>query len=269
MDNGRLSMDANLLIAGSNQATNAEPEKPNEMVKFPIYTVLIDHPEGKILFDTACNPDSMGSEGRWPDAVQVGFPLDQPEECYLPHRLEQLGVRPEDISFVVCSHLHMDHAGCLELFTRAKIIVHRDELNGALNVYAHRESSGAYIWDDIDAWMKNGLMWEPIEPDKASIKLAEGVEVLNFGSGHAWGMLGLQVELEEKGTIILASDALYTKDSAGPPLRPPGIIYDSIGWQRSANYIKALAKDRDADIWYGHDANQFEAFRKSTDGYYE
>ncbi len=60
LDNGRMRMDKNLMIAGSNQATLDNPNAPNEMFEFPIYTVFIDHPEAKILFDTACNRNSMG-----------------------------------------------------------------------------------------------------------------------------------------------------------------------------------------------------------------
>ena len=48
-------MDKNLMIANSNQATMDNPNQPNEMHEFPIYTVFIDRPEAKILFDTACN----------------------------------------------------------------------------------------------------------------------------------------------------------------------------------------------------------------------
>ena len=40
------------MIANSNQATMDNPNQPNEMHEFPIYTVFIDHPEAKILFDT-------------------------------------------------------------------------------------------------------------------------------------------------------------------------------------------------------------------------
>ena len=47
--------------------------------------------------------------------------------------------------------------------------------------------------------------------DEDYLKLVDGVKVLNFGSGHAWGMIGLEIETEELGTIILASDAIYTK----------------------------------------------------------
>lgn len=269
MDNGRMSMDKNLIIAGSNQATVDDPHAPNEMVEFPIYTVLIDHPEGKILFDTACNPNSMGPEGRWNEATQKGFPWKASEECYLHNRLEQLGVRPEDIKYVVASHLHLDHAGCLELFTNATVIVHDDELNGALRTFARNQSEGAYIWADINAWIKNNLQWQTVKPDEDHLELVEGVKILNFGSGHAWGMIGLQVELPDTGSIILASDAIYTAESYGPPIKPPGIIYDSVGWAKAVKKIKRLAKETNAVVWYGHDADQFKTFRKSTEGYYE
>lgn len=269
MDNGRMSMDKNWMIAMHNPATIQNPNAPTEFVKFPIYTVLIDHPEGKILFDTACHPNSMGPEGRWAEITQQTFPYEANEECYLPNRLEQLKVRPEDIKFVVASHLHLDHAGCLEMFTNATIIVHEDEFNGTLQSYARNQKAGAYVWADIDAWIKNNLQWQTIKRDEQNIKLAEGVTVLNFGSGHAWGMLGLHVQMPEKGGIILASDAIYTAESFGPPIKPPGIIYDSLGYANTVEKIRRLAKETNSEVWFGHDAQQFKNFRKSTEGYYE
>ncbi len=82
-------------------------------------------------------------------------------------------------------------------------------------------------------------------------------------------MIGLEIETEELGTLILASDAIYTQESMEPKLQPPGILYDSVGWANSVEYIKRLAQEKNAEIWFGHDGNQFESFRKSTDGYYE
>ena len=32
---------------------------------------------------------------------------------------------------------------------------------------------------------------------------------------------------------------------------------------------KKLAAEKNAQIWFGHDGEQFAEFRKSTDGYYE
>jgi N-acyl homoserine lactone hydrolase len=269
MDNGRMSMDKNWMIAMHNPATVTNPNAQTEFVEFPIYTVLIDHPAGKILFDTACNPNSMGPEGRWTEATQQTFPYKASEECYLHNRLEQLNVRPEDIKFVVASHLHLDHAGCLEMFTNATIIVHEDELNGTLQSYARNQKEGAYIWADIDAWIKNNLQWQTIKRNEDNIQLADGIKVLNFGSGHAWGMIGLHIQMPETGGIILASDAVYTADSFGPPIKPPGIIYDSLGYAASVEKIRRLAKETNSQVWFGHDSNQFNNFRKSTEGYYE
>ncbi|MCL6633079.1 MAG: N-acyl homoserine lactonase family protein [Alicyclobacillus herbarius] len=269
MDNGRMRMDKNWMIAMHNPATAEEPNRPNEMVEFPIYTVLIDHPEGKILFDTSCNPSSMGPSGRWAEITQSQFPWTASEECYLHNRLEQLRVRPEDIRYVIASHLHLDHAGCLEMFTNATILVHEDELHGALETYARNQKAGAYIWADIDAWIRNNLQWRTVKRHEDNLLLADGVRVLNFGSGHAWGMLGLYVELPEKGNLILASDAIYTKESYGPPVKPPGIIYDSVGFVRTVERIRTLAHEYKAEVWFGHDAEQFATFRKSDEGYYE
>lgn len=269
MDNGQLSMDKNYMISMHNPASAENPNVPNELVKFPVYTVLIDHPDGKILFDTACNPESTGLNGRWGTATQSLFPLDMPEECYLHHRLEELGVRPEDIKYVVASHLHLDHAGCLELFTNATIIVHEDELNGALQTYARNTKEGAYIWGDIDAWIKNNLQWKTVRRTEDGLKLADGIHLLNFGSGHAWGMLGLHINLPETGGIILASDAIYTAESYGPPVKPPGILYDSVGYNSTVERIRRIAQETNSDVWFGHDAAQFSKFRKSTEGYYE
>lgn len=81
MDNGRMSMDKNWLIGMHNPATILNPNAATEFVEFPVYTVLSDHPEGKILFDTACNPNGMGKEGRWPEMMQLAFPWAASEEC--------------------------------------------------------------------------------------------------------------------------------------------------------------------------------------------
>ncbi|SIN54975.1 beta-lactamase-like protein [Mycobacteroides abscessus subsp. abscessus] len=257
------------MIANSNQATLDDPNANNEMHEFPIYTVFIDHPDAKILFDTACNPNAMGDSGRWISATQKAFPYFADEACHLPNRLEQINVDPKEVDFVIASHLHLDHAGCLEYFTNATIIVHDDELSGAMKTYARNQQEGAYIWADIDAWVKNNLKWRTIKKEEDNLKLVDGVRILNYGSGHAWGIIGLEIESAELGTIILASDAIYTKESIEDTLKPPGILYDSIGWTKSVEKIQRLAKEKNAQIWFGHDGEQFEGFRKSTEGYYE
>ncbi|RKO61277.1 hypothetical protein Cdeb_01592 [Caldibacillus debilis GB1] len=86
LDTGTMKMDKNYLIAMHNPASIDNPNPPGEFIEFPVYAVLIDHPEGKILFDTGCNPEGMGKNGRWPEKVQKLFPAFQDESCYLINR---------------------------------------------------------------------------------------------------------------------------------------------------------------------------------------
>ncbi|MCT1578349.1 N-acyl homoserine lactonase family protein [Oceanobacillus kimchii] len=269
LDTGTMKMDKNYMIAMHNPANIDNPNPPAEFVEFPVYAVLIDHPEGKILFDTGCNPEGMGEGGRWPEGTQKMFPSFQDESCYLINRLEQLNTRPEDIKYVVASHLHLDHAGCLELFTNATIIVHDTELSNTMKQYAMTKDMGAYIWADVNAWITNDLKWKTVMPHEDELELAQGVKILNFGPGHAWGLLGLHIELPGEGGIILASDAVYTSESYGPPVKMPGIIYDSIGYLNAVEKIKKYAERTDSQVWFGHDSEQFRKFIKSTEGFYE
>lgn len=116
---------------------------------------------------------------------------------------------------------------------------------------------------------KNQLRWRTIQPHEKEVELVKGIKILNFGPGHAYGMLGLHIELPGTGNLLLASDALYTAESLGPPVKPPGIIYDSVGYSSSAERIRKLAEQNNSTIWFGHDSNQFNSFIKSTEGYYE
>lgn len=269
LDTGTMKMDKGFMVAMHNPATINNPNPPAEFIEFPVYAVLIDHPEGMILFDTGCNPEGMGEEGRWPEGVQTMFPAFQDESCYLINRLEQLKVQPKDIKYVVSSHLHLDHAGCLELFTEATIIVHDTELANTMKQYAMTKDMGAYIWADVQAWVEKDLNWKTIMPHEDEIELAKGIKILNFGPGHAWGMIGLHVELPGEGGIILASDAVYSEENYGPPAKIPGIIYDSVGYLSAVDRIKKYAERTNSKVWFGHDAKQFRSFIKSTEGFYE
>ncbi|ETP69414.1 N-acyl homoserine lactonase family protein [Planomicrobium chinense] len=269
LDTGTMKMDKNFMVAAHNPASIDNPNPPAEFVEFPVYAVLIDHPDGKILFDTGCNPEGMGENGRWPEGVQKLFPAFQDESCYLINRLEQLNLRPDDIKYVVASHLHLDHAGCLELFTNATIIVHDSELKNTMKQYAMTKDMGAYIWADINAWIGNDLKWKTVMPHEDELELVKGVKILNFGPGHAWGLLGLHIDLPGEGGVILASDAVYSAENYGPPVKIPGIIYDSLGYLSAVEKIKKYAERTNSQVWYGHDSKQFRNFIKSTEGFYE
>ena len=95
-----------------------------------------------------------------------------------------------------------------------------------------------------------------------------GVTVLNLGAGHARGVLGLMVELKKTGTVIVTSDAVYCSDNYDRE-QAPGVIYDTLGWQRSLRRIKYIAKKKKAQVWFGHDRRQFDQLKLAPEFYYE
>jgi glyoxylase-like metal-dependent hydrolase (beta-lactamase superfamily II) len=264
LDLGRLRMDRSLLVANWRLASVADPSPPAEFCEIPVSAYVVEQPGLRILFDTGCHPQAMGANGLWPRYHQDHFPWSGGEHCHLPNRLAALGLGADDFDAVVLSHLHNDHAGCVELFGRARLIVHADELAAAL-----ADRSGMYVAAETERWRRLDLDWRRLGRDDGDLDLGEAATVLNFGGGHAPGMLGLLVRLPATGPVILASDAVYCAANFPPDPRRPGVLHDSLGYDRTVRRIHELAQRCGAAVWFGHDLQQFSTLRHSTEGCYE
>ena len=243
-----------------------------EMVTFPISAYLMEGPDGRVLYDTGCHPDAMKMHGRWSVYFQRRFPWSagpDGEACHLPNRLEQLGLGPDDIRYVVLSHMHSDHAGCVEFFRKSQVIVHRAEFDVALAYHERGDPDSSYAWKDTDQWLRRDMNWRLVEEHEKELSLTETITLLNWGAGHAAGMLGLDVSLDETGRVILASDAIFTMENLGPPARPAGYPVSAVDAARTVEEIRARAERLNARVWCGHDMNQFMSLRHSTEGWYE
>lgn len=218
-----------------------------------IEAFLIESPEGLILFDTGCDP--AGMLGNWPeDYSRIPF-----QESYLPAQLDAIGVKPEDIRYVIASHLHFDHAGCLHVFKNTPIFVSQAELDTTQHAYENGIDLNAHLPSDIENWRRANLPWKPVPSETIEYQLAPGVTIVNLGSGHSWGILGLLVELPEGGNHFLVSDAIYTEKHLGPPPIVPTVVHDIEGYRRTISFIEAYASRHDATLIYGHDTEQFRS----------
>jgi N-acyl homoserine lactone hydrolase len=234
------------------------PVKPNDVVPIPIMSFLVDHPQGLILYDSG-----FSQPGRYPRS----FPIADYEMVL--SRLKKIGAYPRDIRYVVCSHLHIDHAGSLEHFTESEIIVSGDELTNVARLHFLNQVAFPYAKDDVAAWAKAGLKWKLIGNEVNPIKLLDEIHILNFGSGHSFGMLGMLLELPKTGNVMLISDAIYCQENIGPPVRLPGVIQDPSGYKQTVNRILQITEEYHAQLWFGHDMSQFNRLIKSDAGYYE
>ena len=226
----------------------------------PSHTVIVEHPDGRLLFDVTCPPDWRD---RWTPLARDWFPYqDVTSEQYFVERLKQLKLEPSDFTYVALSHLHMDHVGNLGLFqhSNAKVIVHQKEFDGAMAIPA--EAQGFYLKSD---YHMDGLDWIQVTQDT---EVMDGVHLLEV-PGHTWGTMCLMVHLPHTGTMIFTSDAIFMRESYGPPPVEGIVVWDSLGWLHSVERIRNFATLHNATVIFGHDLKQIKEMRLAPDAYYD
>jgi glyoxylase-like metal-dependent hydrolase (beta-lactamase superfamily II) len=255
LDHGSMHCDLAWLVlkGGLTLAGRADHALARQWVETPTFTVLIEHPDGMILWDTSC-PDDW--ETRWAIAGnQEYFPYDgATEDQHFVNTLEGLGLGVDAIDLVVMSHLHQDHAGNLRLLADAgaKVMCSKDELDGALGFEGPYQ--GAHIKSDYE-----GVEFETFSGD---IEIVPGVRVLQ-SPGHTWGMCSLQVDLPKSGTILFTSDAVYRSENWGPPVVGSSIVWDNRAWESSLERLRTIANRTDAMLVFGHDGEQMDELRRT------
>ncbi len=218
-------------------------KKSEKMVDIPTWAIYMEHPDAKIVFDTG--------ERHLIDSKSTNNALE--------YQLSLCGALPEEIDFVIMSHLHNDHAGKIGLFRNAEVIVQRQEFSDAL-VETHTGAPyGIYHREDVDIDAK----WKLVEGE---YHLLEGIDLIPL-PGHTKGLQGMMISLENAGKILVASDACYGSENFGPPIRLSGVTVDDELSVSSIENIRKIAEENHAKIVFGHDMQQFESLRKAPNFY--
>jgi N-acyl homoserine lactone hydrolase len=174
----------------------------------PSTVVVIEHPsQGLVLFDTGVNhrvADGAGSDEQWGPGLRerYGATLFTREHA-VDAQLERLGYRCADVTTVVYSHLHLDHAGGMEHFPEAVHVVQHDELRHAW-------------WPD--RWTARGYALADYLPGRGFdyLELTGDADLFEDGllrvvrlPGHTPGSQGLVVDLPDRGRVAFVGDAAH------------------------------------------------------------
>ncbi|GHO48235.1 N-acyl homoserine lactonase family protein [Ktedonospora formicarum] len=179
----------------------------------PIYVWVIEHPEGVIVVDTGetARIAEPGYYPRWHPYYRLGVRAwVQPEEEVGP-RLRALGISPDDVRWVVMTHLHTDHAGGLHHFPKSQILVSRAEYQLAAGI---RGQLGGYLPQHQPRWFAPKLIDFPSQafgPFTGSYTLTKAGDVhLVPTPGHSAGHLSVIVQ-EGAHALFFAGDTSYTQ----------------------------------------------------------
>ena len=227
---------------------------PEGFLKFPSYGVLVEHEEkGLVLIDTGCEMDP-----EFPDRIDHRL-LNYTEEDTITYRLGQLGYKPEDINYVIITHMHVDHAGDLQLFKNATFITPREEYAGMLTDTGSPAPAGL-----VREWKNPYRKWQFVE--RGITEFADDITLVTYGPGHSFCMMGVILQTKELGKLIISSDIVYNDYTLNGLL--PSNFVDRDGFIDSVARVRELV-DAGYSIWYGHDINQFKTMKLAPDGYYE
>lgn len=252
IDRGGLMCDLNYMIEGNTLGTHDEPNPDTEYAEIPVYNLVIDHPEGTILWDTGNHEDAL--DGHWPEGLKQAFYPHDVREHTLEGDLDSAGYSLDDIDYVFQTHLHLDHAGGLHHFdgTDTPVFVHEEELKFAYYSAKTDEGSAAYVLDDFD----HDLNWEVLHRDRESH--FEDVEFVRF-PGHTPGLTGTMIHLEDE-TLVFTGDEIYQAENYEEEMPlGAGLLWSQRHWFETLQRIKDLERRHDAEVVYGHDPDQYEA----------
>ncbi|HEX3788077.1 MAG TPA: N-acyl homoserine lactonase family protein [Pseudonocardiaceae bacterium] len=209
----------------------------------PVAGYLIRLADDKLaLVDTGMSRlhiDDPEATWRGTPAAASLVPVMRPEDSLL-FRLAQLGIAPQEIDYVINTHLHFDHAGNNDLLGRATFFVQREQ---------YELAKGDPRFPN-QYWNLPALSYELVDGEQ---ELFPGLRVLPT-PGHTPGHQSVLLRLPETGAVIICGDAVNCQDN-----------YDHDSWsgqadpataRESAHRLLAVAKAENGTMFYGHDREQ-------------
>jgi glyoxylase-like metal-dependent hydrolase (beta-lactamase superfamily II) len=228
---------------------------PGDIVYGPYFFFLVEHPRGRVLFDSGVHPKWVEAA----DADEGAFVLEVTEADLVVNRLATLELAPEDVGHVVASHLHFDHAGGLKFFPEARVYVNKNEPPFAYWPAVFQREF--YDRDDFD----HALNWVAVDGEYDIF--GDGRVVIVPTPGHTPGHQSLVVELAS-GTHVLAGDASYWSTKMRER-RLPAIVWSPEAMVRSWEKLEELERLRDAKLIFTHDIDFEEAKPLAPEKWYE
>jgi glyoxylase-like metal-dependent hydrolase (beta-lactamase superfamily II) len=165
-----------------------DPTDDRNRIDMAANLLLIRTGEHNVLVDTGCG-------GKWDDKGRDMFAIGEPRTMVTD--LARIGVHPEEITHVILSHLHFDHAGgntyinqdgeLKVQFPNARHIVQRGEWEVALNPLARDRRS--YLPENLRPLEDEGVL-ELVEGDT---EVLPGISMRVTG-GHTEHHAAVQVQ---------------------------------------------------------------------------
>jgi len=264
VNGGRQISSVTLYACGTcknNIASVLKGEKKKEIV-FPALVARLEHEKsGTVLFDTGYSERIYGN-GIVSKIYNLLNPSDVREEDTISHKMKTEGRK---VSYIILSHPHPDHIGCLKDFKDYTLLATEDCINGL-----RKSKNTELVFRNQVPDMTGGIKIRSLEPlaqndGEAGMLLkyfTEAYDVLGDGSvygvrldGHTKGQMGIYIPGYK---LLLAADASwghYFADRVDKMrFMPKRIQKDYKVYKDTVERVKAFEKEHpDVRVIYSHE----------------
>jgi glyoxylase-like metal-dependent hydrolase (beta-lactamase superfamily II) len=231
-------------------------------VEFPVYSFLIEDPDGDLAIDTG-----LGRRVHVPRWQRRFVPTVVSGPVTMHDAMRQRGLDPASVSRVILTHLDWDHAGGVDRFPHAEILVHRPEYESATG-RAGAVRYQTHAWPPRFSPTLYDLEPEPFGPFPASLALTERGDVrLVPLPGHSAGQVGVVVATDDATLVFGADHALrrdwFLEDYAAGRLLGLG-IFDPRAARETSRRLHRFVEDTGAVLLPSHDDQVPERLAAAT-----
>jgi glyoxylase-like metal-dependent hydrolase (beta-lactamase superfamily II) len=207
--------------------------------------------DGRVaIVDTGFHRDRYFSQFTVKDYIK-------PSEAIAP-----LGLKPTDVTDILLSHMHWDHAGGIDLFPAARVWIQKDEYDYYTgDAWQSPRTHGGIDAEDVVEIVKRNTL--------GRVSFVRGdddtsLSGLMFGIGgkHTWASQFVTVQTRTS-TVVIASDNMYLYENLDAH-RPIAQTLDAVSNLRTQDRMRSLASEPRLLV-PGHDAAVFTRFTKISD----
>ena len=209
---------------------------------------LIKGPGGKnILVDTGCYHENVVKGKGIKDLIKAS------------DAVAKLGLSAADITDVIISHMHWDHADGMDLFPKARIWIQKGEYSYYTGeAWQQKGTHGGIDQDDVLALVKLNMEGRVTLVSGDNQEIIPGI-ICYTGGKHTWQSQYVSAD-SKAGKVVLASDNMYLYENLDKHL-PIATTLDADSNLRAQDRMKQIAASLDLII-PGHDPAVFERFPK-------
>jgi len=215
----------------------SNPADEKNRIQMNVRSLLVVGNGRKILVDT-------GLGHRWTDRQKQMFAIDH-SRFELSRSLEVIGIKPDEITDVVLTHLHFDHVGGAAAFAKATYWVQKANLSHA---HAPTEKDKAsFLEQIIEPFLKSGR----VKAIEGNVEIAQGVSTW-VTHGHTPGQNLVKVT-DGKETVLFCGDTIPTSSHVSLPWVMAYDLHPMTTMEEKRVILGQAAKEKWTLFWV-HDA---------------